>query len=243
MQRIKNFCDFERQRAFSALSFFVLCYNISMNLIVNDLGGGCGYTEVFELQKQLHAERVAGRIPDTLLLLEHAPVYTLGTSASESHVLFDAEQLRSRGIDLVKTSRGGDVTYHGPGQLVGYPIVHLKELNLKVLDYITALEEVIIRCVSLYNVKAGRDQRNRGVWVGNSKLAAIGIRVSRQVAMHGFALNIKPHLSDYNGIVACGLNGVGVTSLQQLATPCPDVNRVKEDITAQFLSLFNYKCE
>ncbi len=214
-----------------------------MDLTVKDMGSQCRYTDVFDLQLRLHADRVAGAIGDTLLLLEHAPVYTFGTSASSDHLLYNEQQLAEHSIELVKTSRGGDITYHGPGQLVGYPIVHLGMLGLKVLDYLTALEECIIRCVAKYGVTAVRDRRNRGVWVGDSKLAAIGIRVSRQVTMHGFALNVNPCMADYSGIIACGLPGVGVTSLDQLVHPrCPALSRVKTDFVSHFKEVFGYGC-
>jgi lipoate-protein ligase B len=221
-------------------------YNISIMssiLSISDLGSGQGYQDVFDLQMDLHAQRVKGLIPDTLLLLEHRPVYTLGTSASIDHVLFNEENLASRGIDLVRTSRGGDVTYHGPGQLVGYPIVHLGELGIKVLEYLTALEEIIIKVSARYGVNAGRDSRNRGVWVGNSKLAAMGIRVSRQVTMHGFALNVNTHLGDYSGIVACGLQGVGVTSFQQLSGAGVDMDAVKTAVADAFVDVLGYEVE
>jgi len=210
-------------------------------LTITDLGSGQGYQDVFDMQKKLHAQRVTGDIPDTLLLLEHRPVYTLGTSASKDHVLFNEETLAGRGIDLVTTSRGGDVTYHGPGQLVGYPIVHLGDLGIKVLEYLTALEEVMIRTVSRYGITAGRDSRNRGAWVGNSKLAALGIRVSRQVTMHGFALNVNTQLNDYSGIVACGLQGVGVTSLQQLTGAPQDMAEVKSVVSEVFADALGYE--
>ncbi|MFA7174918.1 MAG: lipoyl(octanoyl) transferase LipB [Kiritimatiellia bacterium] len=210
-------------------------------LSIVDLGSDQSYQDVFEMQQSLHARRVAGEIPDTLLLLEHRPVYTLGTSASKDHILWNTEKLAGRGIDLISTSRGGDVTYHGPGQLVGYPIVHLWDQGLKVLEYLTALEEVLIRVAALYGVKAGRDSRNRGVWVGNSKLAALGIRVSRQTTMHGFALNVNTRLGDYNGIVACGLQGVGVTSLQQLSGTVFDMAEVKAGMAATFADVFHYE--
>lgn len=212
-------------------------------LSIVDLGSGQGYQDVFEMQQRLHVRRVAGEIPDTLLLLEHRPVYTLGTSASQDHVLLNAEALRQRGIDLVTTSRGGDVTYHGPGQLVGYPIVHLGELGIKVLEYLTALEETLIRVAAHYGVTAGRDSRNRGVWVGDSKLVALGIRVSRQVTMHGFALNVNTCLGDYNGIVACGLQGVGVTSLQQLTGTVLNMAEVKTRTAATFADVLHYEVQ
>ncbi len=217
--------------------------NYSMNIVVKDLGTAQPYAEVFELQRQQHAQRVKRGGEDTLLLLEHTPVYTLGSSASDDNVIFDAQELAARGIDLIRSSRGGDVTYHGPGQLVGYPIVHLGDLGIKVLEYITALEEVIIRAAAVYGITAGRDGRNRGVWVGNSKLAAMGIRVSRQVTMHGFALNVNTHLADYSGIIACGLSGVGVVSMQQLVGSPLDMSEVKSVVTDHFKDLFGYTME
>ena len=211
-----------------------------MNFVVKDLGADQCYTEVFKLQQELHAKRVQGAVEDTLLLLEHSPVYTLGNSASTDNVIFSEEELAARGIDLIRTSRGGDVTYHGPGQLVGYPIVHLGDLGIKVLEYITAMEEVIIRVAAIYGINAGRDKRNRGVWVGNNKLAAMGIRVSRQVTMHGFALNVNTQLADYGGIIACGLAGVGVVSMHQLIDSPVDMNEVKSAVTENFRDVFGY---
>lgn len=212
-------------------------------LTVSDLGQDAGYDDVLALQESLHAQRVAGRIPDTLLLLEHRPVYTLGRSASENNILYSEDALRQAGIERVVTSRGGDVTYHGPGQLVGYPIVHLGESGLKVLEYVTGLEEVLIRVAASFGIVAGRDPRNRGVWVGDNKLAALGIRVSHQVTMHGFALNVNTRLSDYGGIVACGLRNAGVTSLNSLLRRETDMRLVKTQVTAAFRSVFGYPPE
>jgi lipoyl(octanoyl) transferase len=209
-------------------------------LRVRDLGRDAGYCEVFSLQERIHAQRVAGECPDTLLLLEHRPVYTLGRSAAESHVLYSEERLRALGIERVTTTRGGDVTYHGPGQLVGYPILHLGEARLRVLEYIDALEETLIRAVATFGVEAGRDTRNRGVWVGNAKLAALGIRVSRQVTMHGFALNVSPRMADYSGIVACGLQDADVTSLALLLDETPDMSDVKRRVETSFREVFEY---
>jgi lipoate-protein ligase B len=192
------------------------------------------------LQEGAHARRVEGKASDQLILVEHSPVYTLGTSAEASHILYPKEVLRAAGIECVETSRGGDVTYHGPGQLVGYPIVHLGEANLRVIEYVTALEEVIIRAVAAYGISAVRDPRNRGVWVGDSKLAAIGIRVSRQVAMHGFALNVNTRLEDYGGIVACGLRGTGITSMSQLLGAPLAMQDVKQHIVNAFKETLNY---
>ncbi len=209
-------------------------------LTVMDLGSGAGYADVLALQERLHARRAAGEIPDTLLLLEHRPVYTLGRSAIEGHVLYSEEALRQAGIERAVTSRGGDVTYHGPGQLVGYPIVHLGDAGLRVLEYVSGLEEVLLRAVAAFGVEAGRDARNRGVWVGDSKLAALGIRVAHQVTMHGFALNVSTRLEDYRGIVACGLRDAGVTSLGLLLGRPPDMGEVKARVAEAFAQVFGY---
>ena len=209
-------------------------------LEVRDLGSGAGYREALALQEDLHAQRVAGGIPDILLLLEHRPVYTLGRSAQDASVVVSDEWLAREGIERVETTRGGDVTYHGPGQLVGYPIVHLGEAGLRVLEYVDALEETLIRAVAAFGVAAGRDARNRGVWVGNDKLAALGIRVSRQVTMHGFALNVSPRLEDYRGIVACGLKDAGVTSLARLLGCASPMAEVKARVVAAFRDVLGY---
>ena len=209
-------------------------------LTVSDLGQNTGYNEVLALQERLHCQRAAGNICDTLLLLEHRPVYTLGRSASKDHVLYPETALRQAGIEQVMTTRGGDVTYHGPGQLVGYPIIHLGDAGLKVLEYISGLEETLIRVAATFGIQAGRDPRNRGVWVGNDKLAALGIRVSHQVTMHGFALNVNTRLSAYRGIVACGLCDAGVTSLSRLLGSEVDIQMVKTRVAAAFRAVFGY---
>lgn len=209
-------------------------------LIVNDLGRNADYREIAARQEALHADRVAGRIPDTLLLLEHRPVYTLGRSADTRHILRPAAELARDGIEVHRTTRGGDVTYHGPGQLVGYPIVHLGERNLRVIAYVTALEEVLIRALASFGLKAIRDSRNRGVWIGNDKIAAVGIRVSRQVAMHGFALNVNTRLGDYDHLVPCGIRNAGVTSMQRALGRKIDMRTVKARIAAEFRTVLGY---
>ena len=201
---------------------------------IKDLGANVGYTETLALQEQLHARRVAGEVGDTLLLLEHKPIYTLGRSAVASNILDSEEALREAGIERTVTTRGGDVTYHGPGQLVGYPIIHLGEAGLSVLTYLGTLEEVLIQTVAAFGINAGRDVRNRGVWVGDNKLAALGIRVSRQVTMHGFALNVTTDLSAYRGIVPCGLRHVGVTSMACLLGQTVNMVEVKTRVGEAF---------
>lgn len=210
-------------------------------LRVMDLGGDVGYADALALQERLHAERVKGAIPDTLLLLEHRPVYTLGRSAGAENLLLSDDAMRQAGIEQAATSRGGDVTYHGPGQLVGYPIIHLTDAGLRLLAYLDGLEEALIRVAASYGVAAGRDARNRGVWVGDDKLAAIGIRVSRQVTMHGFALNVNTRLKDYRGIVACGLRDAGVISLRKLTGRKLDMSEAKRRVETAFQAVFGYE--
>ena len=176
------------------------------------------YAEALELQRQLVEQRRAGEIPDQLLLLEHPPVITLGVKArnDRSHVLETPERLAEQGIELFETGRGGDVTYHGPGQLVGYPIVDLSPDRRDVHRYVRDLEEVLIRSVAVFGVNAGRSPGLTGVWVGDAKLAAIGVRIARWVTSHGFALNVGTNLDHFRLIVPCGISDKGVTSLEEL---------------------------
>lgn len=178
------------------------------------------YAEGLSIQRELHAARCAGEIGDTILFVEHPPVYTLGRSADAGHLLWNRETLRTKGIELVETDRGGDVTFHGPGQIVAYPIVDLAARELGVRDYIFRLEGAVIETLKALGLDAGRDARNRGVWIGNAKICAIGIRVSRHTTMHGLALNVNTDLSLYSGIVPCGLADADVTSVaEELGAP------------------------
>ena len=185
--------------------------------------GRVAYARALEWQEQLHAARIAQRVPDTVLLVEHDPVYTLGRNADDSNILLDASELAARGIEVHRIGRGGQVTYHGPGQVVGYPIVSLRDRGAAA--YVSLLEEVLIGTLAGYGIEAGTDSINRGVWVGQEKIAAIGVRISRGVAMHGFALNVNPDLGAYGGIVPCGIVGRGVTSmaLQGCSAPMDEV--------------------
>jgi lipoate-protein ligase B len=210
-------------------------------LSIQDLGKDQPYADVLALQEQTHVERCNGTAPDTFLLLEHRRVYTLGRSAEANNILYSQEALQQSGIERVETSRGGDVTYHGPGQLVGYPIIHLGEANLKVIEYVSALEETLIHALVTFGIKAGRDPRNRGVWVGNSKLAAIGIRVARSVTMHGFALNVNTKLADYCGIISCGIQDAGVTSMSKLLGKPVNMQDVKQAVISSFKQVFQYE--
>ncbi|MBI2264281.1 MAG: lipoyl(octanoyl) transferase LipB [Armatimonadetes bacterium] len=179
------------------------------------------YREGLCLQEELVEQRREGRIPDTLLLLEHPPVITFGRRRNQDHVLASPGFLTSRGVEVFETSRGGDVTYHGPGQLVGYPILDLRERHkdlgaLKLVPgYLRGLEEVLIRTVESFGVRGERVQGLTGVWCGEKKIAAIGVHISRWITSHGFALNVNPNLEHFDWIVPCGIHDRGVTSLSR----------------------------
>ena len=159
------------------------------------------YNSIWDLQKQIFDLRVSGKISDVLLLNEHHHVYTLGKSSDENHLLASREELKFTGAEIVHIDRGGDITYHGPGQLVGYPILDLNNYYLDIHRYLRDLEEVIIRTLTDYEITSHRDEKFTGVWVGNEKIAAIGIKVSHWVTMHGFAFNINTDLSYFDRII------------------------------------------
>lgn len=176
--------------------------------------GEVGYDETHELQRQLVTARQAGDIGDTLLLLEHRPVITMGRGGKADHILHGRDWLASQGIEVHDIGRGGDVTYHGPGQLVGYPIIDLKPDRRDVRKYVWTLEETMIRLAARYGIEAGRVQGLNGAWVGDRKIGAVGVRISRWVTMHGFAINNTTNMGHFQLIVPCGIEGKGVTSLQ-----------------------------
>jgi lipoyl(octanoyl) transferase len=171
------------------------------------------YASALALQEKLREERLSGQRPDTLVLLEHTPVITLGRGAKTEHVLATRAELETRGIALHEIGRGGDVTYHGPGQLVGYPILDLKPDRCDVRRYVTDLEEVMVRLAAAYGLTARRIDGLRGVFVGDNKLGAVGVRISQWVTMHGFAINVTTDLDGFRLIVPCGIRDHGVTSL------------------------------
>ena len=192
------------------------------------------YAEALELQNRLVAQRRAGDIPDTLLLLEHPHVITLGTSAHRDNILIDDEQGRLLGIDVFETGRGGDVTYHGPGQLVGYPILDLKPDRCDLHRYVRDLEEVLIRALASFGIGAGRKEGLTGVWVGDEKIAAIGVRVSSGwITSHGFALNVNTDLSFFGSIVPCGITQYGVTSMERVLGSPQDIGVVGDEVANQ----------
>ncbi|HKV99668.1 MAG TPA: lipoyl(octanoyl) transferase LipB [Vicinamibacterales bacterium] len=206
--------------------------------------GRVDYEAALALQQELVEERRAGHIPDTLLLLEHPPVITLGvrTRGRPSNVVASAAELAAEGVSVVETGRGGDVTYHGPGQLVGYPIFDLRPDRCDVHQYVRDLEEALIVAVKRFGVSAGRVVGLTGVWVGppgrEEKLAAIGVRISRWITSHGFALNVSTDLRHFALIVPCGIADRGVTSLDRLAGRPLPMGEVEDAVVEGVRSVF-----
>jgi lipoyl(octanoyl) transferase len=196
------------------------------------------YARGLQLQEQLVAERQAGRVPDQLLLLEHDPVFTLGRNARAANVLLSGKALRERGFEVFETGRGGDVTYHGPGQVVGYPILDLAPDRRDVHRYVRDLEEVMMRTCADYGLQASRVAGLTGTWLGDEKIGAIGVRIARWVTSHGFAFNVGTDLAAFDLIVPCGIRGRGVTSLERkLGRPLP-LEDVMDRLAANFAAVF-----
>jgi lipoyl(octanoyl) transferase len=206
--------------------------------ITAHLLGRVGYREAHALQERLLEARIAGQIGDTLLLLEHPPVLTLGRAAKREHVLFAPDHLRSLGVDVVETGRGGDVTYHGPGQLVGYPIVDLKPDRQDVRKYVSSLEETMIRLAADYGITATRVQGLNGAWVEDRKIGAVGVRIRKWVTMHGFAINGTTDLTHFDWIVPCGIRDRAVTSIERERGVRPTYEELAEKAARIFASLY-----
>ncbi len=198
------------------------------------------YKEAWDLQKDTFAARVNKNISDVLYLLEHPHTYTLGKVADKSHLVGSEDYLKKNNISVYDIDRGGDITYHGPGQIVGYPIIDLNDWLNDTHKYLRALEEVIIRTCAEYGLTGTRDPKYTGVWIENRKIAAIGIKVSRWITMHGFAFNVNTDLSLFNGIVPCGIYDKDVTSLQRELGRQVDIKEVKEKLVNHFKEVFNY---
>jgi lipoyl(octanoyl) transferase len=213
-----------------------------MLCIVEQLGT-VDYAAGLALQHERVSQRKAGAIPDTLLLLEHPHVYTLGRNAHRENVLVSPEFLRSRGAEVFETDRGGDVTYHGPGQLVGYPILDLAQHRRDIAWFMRSLEEVFIRVAADYGFEAGRVAGVTGVWVGNEKLVAMGVHISRWVTSHGFAFNVNTDLRYFDWIVPCGLRNKGVTSIARLSGRPSDMNLARERVVEHFGNVFGVEIE
>jgi lipoyl(octanoyl) transferase len=202
--------------------------------------GRMPYAEALALQRAMVADRQAGRIDDLLLLVEHPPVLTLGVrgDGGRAHILATGDELADRGIEVFEAGRGGDITYHGPGQIVGYPIIDLKPDRQDVHRYVRDLEEVLIRTAAGFGIEAERVKGLTGVWVADEKLAAIGVRIARWVTSHGFALNVSTNLDHFRLIVPCGIPDRGVTSMEKLLG-CPvDRRDVEDRLAAVFCDVF-----
>lgn len=200
--------------------------------------GRTGYDACWALQRSLADQRALGGIPDTLLLTEHDHVYTLGTGSDDNHLLAGTDELRERGISVVRNDRGGDITYHGPGQLVGYPIIDLHDHYLDLHRYLRELEEVIILALTPFGLKGTRVNGYTGVWVGGEKICAIGIKSSRWVTTHGFALNVSTDLSFFERIIPCGIFEKGVTSMASVLGGDVPMKDVEDAVVAAFSSVF-----
>lgn len=201
--------------------------------------GRRGYLETWELQRRLVARRQAGSMPDMLILVEHPPTYTLGRAGKLEHLLASDEELSRLGATFVATDRGGDMTFHGPGQIVGYPVVDLKTMKPDVHLYLRLLEEVLVRAVARFGIEAYTLQGLTGVWHRQGKLAAIGVRVARWVTSHGFALNVSTDLGYFDRIVPCGIVGRGVTSMEKILGRSIALLPVADALSTEFGHVFN----
>jgi lipoyl(octanoyl) transferase len=199
------------------------------------------YAGALAMQQALVEERRAGRIPDTLLLLQHPPVITLGvkTDAARTHIVAPPERLAALGVEVHEAGRGGDVTYHGPGQVVGYPIIDLRPDRCDVHRYVRDIEEVMIRVCGDHGIAAGRIAGLTGVWVGHEKIGAIGIRISRWITSHGFAFNVTTDLDHFSLIVPCGIADRGVTSLAKAAGRRVTIAEVEDALSRRFAEVFD----
>ena len=189
------------------------------------------YKQIWDLQKQLHAKRILGEIPDVVLLLEHNHVYTFGKNADTNHLLDSKPQ----NAEVIQIDRGGEVTYHGPGQLVCYPIIDLHNYQMSITWYMRTLENVIIHCIKEFGIEAKLKDGLPGVWVDDDKICAMGIRLSRWVTMHGFALNLNPDMTYFDGMIPCGIFEHGVTSLNDL-----EVEYKLKNILNNIVNSFSY---
>jgi lipoyl(octanoyl) transferase len=206
------------------------------------------YGQAWDLQKKLIGEIDRGERNDTLLLLEHSPTYTIGSDRHPEHLLYGKDELVRRGIALYEIDRGGDITYHGPGQLVGYPLLYLDAVGLDLHAYLRKLEESIIRLLADFGIVGGRKPEYTGVWVGDLKIAAIGVKFNKArtrrgfVTSHGFALNVKKNVEHegFQGIIPCGIEEYGVTSIESLTGKEWQVEEIGKQILPYFAEVFDY---
>ena len=202
--------------------------------------GLINYKEAWDLQKQVFELRSAGKISDTLFLLEHPHTYTLGKTADKKNLIGPESYLSEKQISVYEIDRGGDITYHGPGQIVGYPIISLTDWKQDTHKYLRAIEEIIIRTCAHYGLSGSRVDKYTGVWINDRKIAAIGIKVSRWITMHGFAFNINTDLDLFTGIIPCGISDREVTSLAKETGGVVNINEVKELLKNNFMEIFEY---
>ena len=195
------------------------------------------YNSAWDIQKNYHQKVLTGKEQDTLILVEHEPVYTLGKNANDNHLL----QSASEEIEVYRIERGGDITFHGPGQIVVYPILDLNRYVKSVSWYMRTLEKIIIDTLSDFKIKAELKDGLTGVWVGNEKIGAQGVRISRWVTMHGLALNVNTDLKYFDGIIPCGIFDYGVTSMEKLTGSKQDINKVKNTIIKYFNNILSHK--
>lgn len=205
--------------------------------------GQVSYQRAWRLQHRLVRARQEGRVDDVLILVEHDPVITLGRAADRGHVVASAKQLQEAGIQVHRVERGGDVTYHGPGQLVGYPILSLQAHNLGVSDYMHALEEAMIRTLRGFGLEGQRKTGFIGVWIDQRKIGVLGARVEKGITYHGFALNVAPDLNHFAFIVPCGLSGVEVTSMKQELGYPVSIQHVRQCLVHHFGRVFDATVE
>lgn len=212
-----------------------------MELFVAILGE-TDYLEALAMQERLLQLRQQNKVPDVMLLLQHPPTLTLGTRDNRFNIITPQTELERQGVKIYKITRGGDVTYHGPGQIVGYPILNLNGYGKSVRIYVDKLEEVFIQLLrEEYGLKAGRDNKYTGVWVADEKITAIGCAVKRWVTMHGFAFNVNTNLSHYQWINPCGITDKGVTSLQNILGQSQDIEKVNKQVITHFSRVLNCK--
>ena len=211
---------------------------MSPSLVTIQLPDLTPYGVAYEMQRTRRDEVESGKAPNTLYLLEHKPVITLGRKAEAHHLLRTSEEFSALGIDVFEADRGGDVTYHGPGQMVAYPIINLNQWRPAIRWYLRSLEEVLINQLAGYGLHAGRVEGYTGVWVGGAKVAAIGIGVHNWITFHGIALNVTPDMAHFGLIVPCGIADKPVTSLEQLLGKAPDMKQVMDDFDRAFRGYF-----
>lgn len=198
------------------------------------------YKEAWSLQKIIFTQRTKDEIRDTFFLLEHPHTYTLGKVADKENLISSENQLKELGVSVYEIDRGGDITYHGPGQIVGYPIIKLSEWKEDTHEYLRALEEIIMKVCEEYGLKTNRNPKYTGVWIDERKIAAIGIKVSRWTTMHGFAFNVNTDLNYFGGIIPCGIRDKEVTSLKKELGKEVPIDEVKQKLLKHFTEYFNY---